>query len=341
MGAHAMLTGAGIPTREAAALTGMAKSTMDRRSAAKRCRPTPVIRHQVSAANALSAAERATVLATLNSEEFVDCAPAQVYATLLARGVHLCSTATMYRILRANDQVAERRRTARHRARVRPELVATAPGQVYTWDITKLAGPVKGAYFDAYVMVDIYSRYIVGATVHPRESGPLAVQMMREIFGVHGIPHVVHADRGTSMTSKTVADLLEDLAVTRSHSRPRVSNDNPYSEALFKTAKYSPTYPERFATLKDARAWMADFTAWYNYDHHHSGIGFHLPTDVHHGRTGPIDAARAQALAAARAAHPERFAPATTLPAALRLPDTAWINPPEPATDHDRPATAA
>ena len=341
MGAHVMLTEAGVPTRAAAALTGMAKSTMDRHSAAKRHRPTPVVAQRSRPRNALSGEERAAVLATLNSEEFVDRAPAQIYATLLARGVHLCSTATMYRILRAHSQVLERRRTARHRARVRPELVATTPGQVYTWDITKLAGPVKGAYFDAYVMVDIYSRYIVGAKVHPRESGPLAKEMMREIFGVHGVPHVVHADRGTSMTSKTVADLLEDLAVTRSHSRPKVSNDNPYSEALFKTAKYSPTYPERFATLADARAWMASFTAWYNYDHHHSGIGFHIPADVHYARTGPVDAIRAQTLAGARAAHPERFTPTTTLPAALRLPETAWINPPEPANDHDQIANVA
>src|SRR5665647_3559449 len=167
--------------------------------------------------------------------------PLQVYAQLLDEDTYLCSVSSMYPILGEHRQVRERRRLARHPARVRPELVATAPGQVYSWDITKLAGPVKGKYFDAYVMIDIYSRYIVGAVVHAHESGPLAVEMMKEIFGVHGVPQVVHADRGTSMTSKTVAALLSDLEVTRSHSRPKVSNDNPYSEAWFKTLKYAPT----------------------------------------------------------------------------------------------------
>ena len=170
----------------------------------------------------------------------------QVFATLLDRGVYLCSVSSMYRILAEHTMVKERRRQARHPARKIPELVATGPGQVYTWDITKLAGPVKGVYYDAYVMIDIYSRYIVGVHVHARETGLLAEEMMREVFTIHGIPDVVHADRGTSMTSKSVATLLSDLGVVRSHSRPKVSNDNPFSEAWFKTLKYAPVFPERF-----------------------------------------------------------------------------------------------
>jgi putative transposase len=278
-------------------------------------------------ANRLSAAERATVLAVLNSDEFVDCAPIQVYATLLDRGIYLCSISTMYRILAENAQVKERRRQARHPARAVPELVATAPGQVYTWDITKLAGPVQGTYYDAYVMIDIFSRYIIGVHVHARESGPLAEQMMREVFGIHGIPQVVHADRGTSMTSKTVATLLADLEVTRSHSRPKVSNDNPYSEAWFKTLKYAPAFPDRFGSLADARAFLADFVGWYNHEHHHAGIGLHTPAEVHYGLAAAKADERAEVLTAARAAHSERFSTQSP-PKILALPETAWINKP-------------
>ena len=210
-----------------------------------------------------------------------------------------------------------------------PELVATGPGQVYSWDITKLPGPTKGVYYDAYVMIDIYSRYIVGAHVHAHESGVLAEELMTEIFGVHGIPTVVHADRGTSMTSKTVAALLADLGVTRSHSRPSVSNDNPYSESLFKTMKYTPEFPDRFGSIGDARSFMSAFAQAYNHEHHHTGIGLHTPADVHYGHTGPVNTRRSAALAAARTAHPERF---TTHhdPKILALPSDAWINQPAP-----------
>jgi len=319
------LTSVKIPTRDAKRLTGIARSSADR----DRRRPTPSRQARRVPANALTAAEREQVLRLLNSPEFVDAAPAQVYAALLDQGVYVGSIATMYRLLREHEQVRERRRQARHPARTRPELVAGAPGQVYSWDITKLAGPVKGAYFDAYVMIDIYSRYIVGARVHSRESGPLAENMMREVFGVHGVPHVVHADRGTSMTSKSVADLLEDLQVTRSHSRPKTSNDNPYSEAWFKTLKYAPVFPDRFATLADARAFMAEFVTWYNHAHRHSGIGLHTPADVHHGRHHQVRAGREDTLAAARAAHPERFRASRPLPKILDLPDQVWINRPD------------
>ncbi|MFG1954265.1 transposase [Micromonospora sp. NPDC048830] len=221
MGAYHALTGAGTTTRDAARLTGIARASVVR----DRLRPTPARPARRPPANALSPAERDRVLQVLNSPEFVDAAPAQVYAALLDQGVYVGSIATMYRILGEHRQVRERRRLARHQSRRRPELVADGPRQVYSWDITKLPGPAKGVYYDAYVMIDIYSRYIVGARVHARESGPLAESMIRQVFDTHGVPHVVHADRGTSMTSKSVADLLEDLAVTRSHSRPKVSND--------------------------------------------------------------------------------------------------------------------
>ena len=221
MGIYRELRAAGITTRAAAGLTGLSRATVTRK-------PRPPLRVVPAVpVNRLSAAERANVVATLDSPRFVDQPPLQVYAQLLDEATYLCSVSSMYRILGEHRQVRERRRLARHPARVRPELVATGPGQVFSWDITKLAGPVKGTYFDAYVMIDIYSRYIVGAVVHAHESGPLAVEMMKETFGIHGIPKVVHADRGTSMTSKTVAVLLSDLEVTRSHSRPKVSNDNP------------------------------------------------------------------------------------------------------------------
>ncbi len=328
MAAHGELLSAGVPTRAAAGLCGVSRATAARAKARAARNATPVVAAVVTPVNRLSTAERAHVLAVLNSEEFVDAPPVQVYARLLAAGTYLCSVAAMYRILAANAQVKERRRLARHPARVVPELVATGPGQVFTWDITKLAGPAKGCYYDAYVMIDIYSRYIVGVHVHARESGLLATEMMQQIFGIHGIPKVVHA-AGTSMTSKTVAALLGDLGVTRSHSRPKVSNDNPYSEAWFKTLKYAPVFPRRFGSLAHAREFMDEFVQTYNHEHHHSGIGLHTAADVHYGLAAAKDTARSQVLAAARAAHPERFT-TNTDPKILTLPRAAWINRPEP-----------
>jgi len=328
MDTYHQLTEAGTTTRDAKRLTGIARSSADR----DRRRPTPARPVRRAPVNALTDAEREQVLLVLNSPEFVDAAPAQIYAALLDQGVYMSSIATMYRILREHRQVRERRRLARHPARTRPELVANGPRQVYTWDITKLPGPAKGTYYDAYVMIDIYSRYIVGVRVHPRESGPLAESMMRQVFDAHGVPHVVHADRGTSMTSKSVADLLEDLDVTRSHSRPKTSNDNPYSEAWFKTLKYAPAFPDRFASLAQARGFMNDFVTWYNHAHRHSGIGLHTPADVHHGRHHHVRAGRESTLAAARAAHPERFGAPRPLPKILDLPDQVWINQPDQQT---------
>ena len=322
MGTYRELTTATIPSREAADLTGVSRASANYKPR------TGVQAARVVPANKLSERERKQVLDRLNSERFVDLAPLQIYGTLLDEGTYLCSVSTFYRVLGEHKQVKERRRLARHPARVRPELVATGPGQVYSWDITKLAGPVKGRYYDAYVMIDIFSRYIVGVSVQAHESGPLAVEMMKEVFGIHGIPLIVHADRGTSMTSKTVASLLADLQVTRSHSRPRVSNDNPYSEAWFKTLKYAPVFPERFGSLVDARAFMDSFVQDYNHHHLHTGIGLHTPADVHYGLATAKAAKRAETLATARAHHPHRFT-TTTTPKILDLPVEAWINQPK------------
>lgn len=326
MGTYRALTGVGVSTRAAAALTGLSRATATRKPRVVAPehvlpRPAPV--------NRLSVAEEATVLAVLIGAEFIDQTPLQIYAILLQRGEYLCSVSTMYRILRANTLVKERRRLARHPTRARPELIATGPGQVFSWDITKLPGPAKGVYFDAYVMIDIYSRYIVACHVHATETAVLAEEMMLEVFTLHGVPQVVHADRGTSMTSKKVSELLDDLGVTRSHSRPRVSNDNPFSEAWFKTLKYAPVFPERFGSLQDARLFMDEFTQYYNHEHRHTGIGLHTPADVHYGLTAAVDEARNAALAAARAANPERFS-TTRTPKILNLPAAAWINPPVP-----------
>nr|WP_235653811.1 IS3 family transposase [Mycolicibacter icosiumassiliensis] len=335
MDAWTDLRGHGITTRKAAALTGMHRSTAIRR--AKPVPPRdPVMRAPV---NKLTPAECARVLAELNSARFVDAAPMQVWATLLDEGTYLCSMSTMYRLVDANNQIKERRRLARHRKAVCPELVATAPRQVYSWDITKLRGPVKAVYYDAYVMIDIYSRYIVGVHVHARECGVLAKEMMEQIFGTYGIPHVVHADRGTSMTSKSVTSLLDDLGVTRSHSRPKVSNDNPYSESWFKTLKYAPTFPERFESIHHARDFMGTFVNWYNHEHHHSGIGLHTPADVFYGLAAAKDTQRRVVLAGARARHPHRFG-RDTAPKIIDLPQAAAINPPKPAEQEDQTAAA-
>ncbi|UIR39719.1 IS3 family transposase (plasmid) [Rhodococcus sp. DMF-1] len=322
------LAEAGVSTRTASTLTGVVRSTAVRRRTAASA-PTLDVAHgpATEPANKLTALERQQILDVLNSDRFVDQAPLEVYAQLLDEGIYLCSVSTMYRVLRENAQVSERRRLARHPARTCPELVATAPRQVYSWDITKLAGPEKGRYFDAYVMIDIYSRYIVGVHVHAHESGLLARELMEQIFAVHGIPQVVHADRGTSMTSKSVATLLADLEVTRSHSRPRVSNDNPYSESMFKTLKYGHRFPERFGSLSQAREFMIEFTDWYNHEHRHTGIGLHTPADVHFGLAAGKSAERRRVLDTARAQHPHRFGTAAA-PKILDLPDTVYINRP-------------
>jgi transposase InsO family protein len=338
---YVSLIAGGVSTRYAAVLTAMVRSTATRRLNAATA-PTPAVsaRPAGDPVNKLTELERRRVLEVLTSDRFVDLAPLQIYAQLLDEGLYLCSVSTMYRVLGENTLVAERRRIARHPAAVCPELVATAPQQVYSWDITKLAGPVKGTYFDAYVMIDIYSRYLVGVHVHAHESGVLARELMEQIFTVHGVPQVVHADRGTSMTSKTVAALLADLEVTRSHSRPRVSNDNPYSESLFKTLKYGPAFPERFGSLCEARQFMDTFTNWYNHEHRHTGIGLHTPADVHFGLATDKAADRRTVLTQARARYPHRFG-TVGAPKILDLPDTAWINRPAKDTTQETDTTAA
>jgi putative transposase len=277
----------------------------------------------------LSEKEADEVVETLNSERFCDQAPAQVWATLLDEGRYLASISTMYRLLRARAQVRERRRIARRPPLVKPELVATAPNQVWSWDITKLAGPYKWTWFHLYVILDVYSRYAVGWLVAPRESARLAEEFLADAIYDHGVGHgqlTLHADRGTSMTSKTVTQLLADLGVLQSHSRPHQSNDNPYSEANFKTLKYFPTFPRRFASIASARSFVDGFFGYYNHEHRHSGIGLHTPADVHFGRADAVRRQRQLVLDAAYAESPHRF---RRPPSAPRIPEAAWINRPE------------
>jgi putative transposase len=278
---------------------------------------------------ALSAPERAEVLEVLHAEAHIDQAPASVYASLLDEGRYLCSVPTMYRILRAVGEVRERRRLATHPAHVKPELVADRPNAVWSWDITKLLGPAKWTWFHLYVVIDIYSRYVPGWMLARAERAHLAERLLADTIDKQRVVRdqlVVHADRGTSMASKPVELLLADLGVTKSHSRPHVSSDNPYSESHFKTLKYRPEFPARFGSLEDARAFCERFFGWYNDSHRHSGIGFHTPADLHHGRAEGVRALRADVLRAAYAAHPERFV--MKAPTPPELPGPAWINKP-------------
>ena len=278
---------------------------------------------------ALSTDEADTIIDVLDSERFCDKAPAQVWATLLDEGTYLASISTMYRLLHERHQVRERRAVARRPATVKPELVATRPNQVWSWDITKLAGPYRWNWFHLYVILDVYSRYAVRWLVAPRESARLAEELIADaIYNQHVAPDelTLHADRGSSMTSKTVTQLLADLGVLQSHSRPHQSNDNPYSEANFKTLKYFPTFPKRFPNLTAARTFVDGFFRYYNHEHRHSGIALHTPADVHHGHAHAIRARRQHVLDTAYAARPERF---RKPPSAPRLPEATWINRPE------------
>jgi putative transposase len=277
----------------------------------------------------LDPAEADHIIDELNSERFCDKAPAQVWAILLDEGTYLASVSTMYRLLRERAQVRERRRQARRPATVKPELVATAPNQVWSWDITKLAGPHKWTWFHLYVIIDVYSRFIIAWLVASRESGRLADELIANAIYDQQIEPgqlALHADRGSSMTSKTVTQLLADLGVLQSHSRPHQSNDNPYSEANFKTLKYFPTFPKNFTSLAHAKAFVDAFVHHYNNHHRHSGIGLHTPADVHHGHHHAVRAHRQHVLDAAYTAHPERF---TRRPVAPRVPEAAWINEPQ------------
>jgi putative transposase len=287
-------------------------------------RPTP--RPQP---RALSPAERAQALGVLHAERFWDAAPATVYATLLDEGSYLCSTSTMYRLLRAQGETGDRRRHATHPAKVKPELLASGPNQCWSWDITKLAGPARWTWYYLYVLLDIYSRYAVGWMLAHQEAAALAERLLADTIAKHEVAPgqlTVHADRGSSMTSKPVAMLLADLGVTKSHSRPHVSDDNPYSESQFKTLKHHPTFPDRFGCLEDARAFCQRFFGWYNFEHRHSGIALLTPADVHYGRAEQVIRARGQVLEGAYAAHPERFVRKPPQPP--RLPEAVWINKP-------------
>jgi len=282
-------------------------------------------------ARSLSTAERANVLAVLHEERFQDRSPAAVQATLLDEGQYFCSIRTMYRILEQEGESRERRDQLVHPAYQKPELLATAPNQLWSWDITKLRGPVKWTYFYLYVILDVFSRYVAGWMVAPRESAELAKQFIEEAIAKHQVPAgqlTIHADRGRVMKSKPVAFLMADLGVAKSHSRPYVSDDNPYSESQFRTLKYRPEFPDRFGCIQDSRAFCQQFFQWYNQEHRHSGIGLLTPTMVHFGETQRVLDHRQMVLHAAYLAHPDRFVRRPPRP--QPLPSEVWINKPVP-----------
>jgi len=294
-------------------------------------RPAPVPHRDRPQPRALTEQERQAIVEVLHSDRFADAAPGEVWAILLDEGRYLGSVSTFYRLLREAGEVRERRRQATHPAKAKPELIAGAPNQIWSWDITKLRGAVKGVWFHLYVILDIFSRYVVGWMVANRETAELAEVLIRQTCTTQGIRAeqlTIHAYRGSSMTSKPVAALLADLDITQSHSRPHVSDDNPFSEAQFKTLKYRPDFPERFATIEAARRHCQVFFGWYNDDHRHSGIGLHTPTDVHYGLAEAVRDKRAGVLNTAYQAHPERFVQRPPTPP--KLPTLAAINPPPP-----------
>lgn len=288
---------------------------------------------------ALTGDQRGEVLETLHEPRFVDLAPAEVYATLLDEGRYLCSERTMYRILAANGEVRERRDQLRHMNHPRPELLATRPNQLWSWDITKLKGPAKWTYFYLYVVLDVFSRYVVGWMIATEESATLAKKLLAETYDREGIDPdqlTLHADRGSAMTSKSFALLLADLGVTKTHSRPHVSNDNPFSEATFKTLKYRPDFPDRFGCEQDARAHCRRFFSWYNHEHRHGALGLCTPHEVHKNLANATREHRAAVLDAAFLAHPDRFTRGRPVPPSL--PTEVWINKPEPEVSMDHAA---
>ena len=314
---------------------GFARATLYRRRQPDR----PATRiSRAASPRALVPAERQAVLDVLHSERFVDHSPAEVQATLLEEQTYLCSTRTMYRILDAAQEVRERRDQARHPVYARPELVSTAPNQIWSWDITKLKGPIPYLYYSLYVILDLFSRYVVGWMVAAHETARLAQRLIEATCRKQGIgPHqlTIHADRGAPMRSKLVAELFSDLSIDASHSRPRVSNDNPFSEAQFRTFKYRPEFPDRFGSLEHGRSVTRDLFAWYNDAHHHSGLSYLTPADVHYGRAAATLEVRHRTRVAAYAAHPERFVQGP--PRLEILPHAVWINPPANPTDQDAP----
>lgn len=321
-----------VGVREACTVLGEAQARWYRRH---RQSPPPERPERVPTPQprALSEVERKELRRVLNSPEHVDEAPATVYAKLLDSGIYLASVPTMYRVLRDHDEVGERRRHATHPAAKKPELLAAGPNEIWSWDITKLLGPAKWTYYYAYVIIDIYSRYVPGWMLARAENGALAKALLAETIAKQGIGEgqlTIHSDRGSPMVAKPVAFLLADLGVTKSFSRPHTSNDNPFSESQFRTMKYRPEFPERFGSYEDAHGFLGRFFGWYNDDHRHSGIGYHTPADVHYGRAQAIRAQRAEVLSDAYAAHPERFVRKVPEPPAL--PTAVWINEPKEDT---------
>jgi transposase InsO family protein len=316
-------------TTKARALTGRSRATHYRRL--NPALATPRVRR--ASPIALTVAERQAVADLLNSPAYADLAPAQVWARELDEGRYWCSPSTMYRILRERGQVGDRRAQATHPARTKPELMADAPNIVWSWDITKLKGPERGVWYQLYTVIDIWSRYVVGHLVAATEDAQLAEALIADAIAHQDVDRdqlTVHADRGPAMTSKTLVQLLAELSVTRSHSRPKTSNDNPFIEASFKTLKYDPTFPDRFGSIQHAREHCEAFYTYYNHEHRHSGIGLHTPASVHFGTAEAVRGHRQRALDAAYSAHPGRF---TRRPRAPELPAQAWINrPTDPAT---------
>lgn len=314
-------------TKAACAALGMPRATFYRQtalgiSARNAERPAPPL--------ALSEAEEQRVLDALHEPRFRDFTPYYVYATLLDEGVYHCSIRTMYRILAKHNEVRERRRQVSRPHYEKPELLATDPNQVWSWDITKLKGPAKWTYFHLYVILDIYSRYVVGWMLAHREAATLAKRLIKDTCKKQCIQAqqlTIHADRGSSMKSKTVALLLSDLGVTKTHSRPQVSNDNPYSESQFKTLKYCSEFPGRFGSIEDARSFCRAFFSWYNDEHKHSGLGLLTPEQVHYGMGEEIQQRRAAVLEVAFKEHPKRFK--GNIPKPLPVPQAVWINPPK------------
>lgn len=311
--------------RAACVATGLTRSRLYDRPARITVLPSRRPHHR-----ALSPLERQAVLDVLHEVRFIDQAPAEIYAILLDEGRYLCSIRTMYRILAANAEVRERRNLRRHPVYTRPELLATGPNQVWSWDITKLKGPVKGQFFNLYVILDIFSRCVVGWMLSERENALLAARLIQQTCAKHNIRRgslTIHADRGSPMMATSTAILLVNLGVAKSHSRPQQSNDNPYSESQFKTMKYCPTFPRRFGSIQDARAFCIRFFQWYNHEHHHSGIGLMTPWLVHSGQAQAVHGTRQKTLAEVYAKNPQRFVRKPPQPP--ELPTAAWINPPE------------
>jgi putative transposase len=322
-----------LGTKAACAAVGRSRATHYRRQAPPK---PPSTTSRPAPPNKLTDAEVGEILDVLRSPQFVDLSPAQVFYILLDEGRYLASVSTFYRLLRAAGEVRERRRQATHPPRVRPELVARRPLVVWSWDITKLKGPKRGEYYDLYVVLDIFSRYVVAWCVAPAESGELAKELIADAVARHRVPPgqlTVHADRGSSMTSNPVVELLTFLGIGRSHSRPHVSNDNPFSESQFKTLKYCPAFPERFGSIQDARSFCETFFTYYNHEHRHSGIGYHTPASVHYSTATEVRNQRQQTLDAAYAANPTRF---RSHPEAPKLPTVAWINEPSEQDAHNQ-----